>query len=227
MSEFGVLILLGFGDTIDSVPAHNETAIETPGRTDVDDLAVTLARRAADLLAAARLSPDVVFTPPRTNSIRFVNTLLCELHKLPRTVISDRRLDVEPAWPRARANLRHDRSHPDGWLSRTERSLDPSDAGGHRGSLWEGNVRAPDTEAAIPNSFATPVMSDFYSERVVSFLLAHQTVLIVASPTSIRGLRSTLSGNAAQLGDELPAGQPLAFTFDRHLRPTDPEGRNL
>ncbi|TFB94411.1 hypothetical protein E3O55_07670 [Cryobacterium sp. MDB1-18-2] len=227
MSEFGVLILLGFGDTIDSVPVHNETAIETPGRTGVDDSAVILAQRAADLLAAARLSPDVVFTPPRTNSIRFVNTLLCELHKLPRAVISDRRLDVEPAWPRARASMRRDRGYPDGWLSRTERPLDRTDAARRMGARWEDGDELEETDPADPTLFAAGVLSEFYSQRVVSFLLGRQTVLVIASPASIRGIRSTLRGDALQLGDELPAGQPLAYSFDRHLRPTPSEGRNI
>ncbi|MEB0002437.1 hypothetical protein QN345_02950 [Cryobacterium sp. 10I1] len=227
MSEFGVLILLGFGDTIESVPAKNDEAIDRSGRTNVDDSAVILARRAADLLAAAKVNPDVVFTPPRTNSIRFVNTLLCELHKLPRTVISDRRLDVEAAWPHARATTRHAHGYPEGWLSRTERPPDPSDAAEHVATGREGDVRVSGTEVVVPNTVAIAVMSDFYSERVVSFLLVHQTVLIIASPASIRGLRATLSGNAAELGDELSAGQPLAYSFDRQLRPTDPEGSNV
>jgi bisphosphoglycerate-dependent phosphoglycerate mutase len=230
MREFGSLILLRFDDSADrsdrSDRRHYEAA-SVPANVDVE--ATALARRAANLLTAAKVSPDVAFTPPRTRSIPIVNALLGELRKLPRTVISDRRLDVQRAWHHSRGSGDQDDALQPGWLSRTET---PPNATYPRSVLAADHERTrerTETPSILHAAFAASVMAEFYTERVVPLLLARQTILLIAGPEAIRGLRVTLKDgrDTPPDDDDLPVGQPLLYTFDRHLRPTNPFGSYL
>lgn len=157
------------------------------------------ARHAADILVSENFRPDAVFCPPRTKSLPIVNYFLGELRALPRVVRTDRILDVPRAWfPSPRK--------PGPWPYHQD----------------EADDAAPSrpTQAEI-TSKARAAMADLYTRQIIRFLLERQTVLIIASAESLNGLRSALGANDGPLleQEEIPAGHPLTYTFDRKLQP--------
>ena len=167
----------------------------TPGCGQAASSAARETIQAVRSVRAEGLDIDVVFCPPRTHSVSSINALMGEFQGWPRTVVTERLLDVPAAW-----YPKHQ--------SKSVRAVDP--------------YTDDCVNLALPQGRSmTSAIAEFYATRVVPLLANRETVLLAGSTESLAQVRRVVEGSSKPLSDQenFPSGQPLVFKFDRKLQP--------
>lgn len=229
----GTLILLRHGQS-----SWNSLNLFT-GWVDVEltDQGRGEATRGGQLLAEAKLLPDVLHTSVLQRAITTAQLALAECGRV--------WIPVHRSW---RLNERHY-----GALQGKDKKQTLQEYGEEQFALWRRSFDTPpppidpDDEYAQTNDVryaelppellpATECLKDviermlpYWYDAVVPDLRAGKTVLVTAHGNSLRGLVKHLDGISDEdiAGLNIPTGIPLVYELDDQLRPTTPGGRYL
>ena len=202
---------------------------------DLTDLGREEARRGGEDLARAGIRPDVVHTSVQLRAIRTAEIALDECGR--------KWIPVRRSW---RLNERHY-----GDLQGKDKKETAAQFGADQLKLWRRSydVRPPpldpmtdkqrwgydDRYAALPRDVlpASECLEDvlermlpWWYDAIVPDLRAGSTVLVAAHGNSLRALVKHLDGMTAEQVVELnlPTGEPLVYTLNEELQPTEPVG---
>lgn len=233
MVEPGGLILLRHGESVLNAQDRFTGLLDVP----LTERGKSQALQAADLLAAARFVPDVVYVSVLTRATHTCDLVLDALGvaNAPR----------ESAWQLMERNY--------GALTGRRRSAVFAEYGQQRFQAWRRGrsdkpppldeaqlrlLRAQPALAHVPHRGVTPTesLSDVI-ERVDGLWRAHiegdlragMNVLVIAHGNSLRALCAVLDDlTDVELIDlNIPTGEPLLYTFDDSLEPTTRGGSYL
>jgi len=189
------------------------------------------AKRAGELLAAAKLLPDVLYTSVLTRAIQTANLALD---------VADRAwIPVKRSW---RLNERHY-----GALQGKDKAQTLAEYGAEQFQLWRRSFDVPppplddssefsqvndpryaDIDGTLPNTECLKDVIDrmlpYWESDITADLGAGKTVLVTAHGNSLRALVKHLEGisddDIAELN--IPTGIPLVYTLDENFVPLGP-----
>jgi len=192
------------------------------------DQGVTEAKRAGDLLAAAKLLPDVLYTSVLTRAIQTANLTL--------DVVDRAWIPVKRSW---RLNERHY-----GALQGKDKAQTLAEYGAEQFQLWRRSFDVPPPplddssefsqvndpryvgiDGVLPNTECLKDVIDrmlpYWESDIKVDLAAGKTVLVTAHGNSIRALVKHLEGISDEDIAELniPTGIPLVYQLDENFMP--------
>lgn len=209
------------------------------GWVDVDltPKGVAEASRGGELLAAAGVLPDVVFTSLQRRAIRTANLALRAIER-----------DWVPVYRSWRLNERHY-----GALQGKNKAEVLAEFGEEQFMLWRRSYDTPPPPIAQHDEFSqfddvryadlppevrplTECLADvlarslpYWYDAIVPQLTAGKTVLVAAHGNSLRALVKHLDGISDDQisGVNIPTGIPLRYQLDAEMRPVTPGGEYL